>query len=76
MLYKKVSERAWSVIDVGSLEKSVTIEGLSDDDQSYYVSVVAMSHHLASDINQAVMSYGEQLYDSSGECEPLAASGS
>ena len=76
MLYKKVSERAWSVIDVESLEKSVIIEGLSDDDQSYYVSVVAMSHHLASDINQAVMSYGEQLYDSSGECEPLGASGS
>ena len=50
---------SWSSEKVGADVTSKIITGLSEGNQTYYVSVVSLSQHLPSDPQQAMVSYGE-----------------
>jgi len=59
VLYRGEGEVSWSREEVGADVTSKVITGLSEGNQTYYVSVVSLSQHLPSDPQQAVVSYGE-----------------
>ena len=62
ILYKGEGEASWSREEVGADVTWKVITGLSEGNQTYYVSVVSLSQHLTSDPQQAMVSYSELYY--------------